>query len=105
MFKYIFCEMPERAGISDNAGGAPSFEFSVNGFKDLRREPEAIQCLDVVNDVVHPDACAIGCQRIEMVAPEIADPGTGGQTQHLHESLSGTLAPSALFGPQPDLSG
>src|SRR5262245_34706740 len=102
--KYVFREMSKRARIGDNAGRAPSFEFPMDVFKDLWREPEAIHRFDVVDEVVDPGARAVGCQRVEMVTPEITDPSSGGQSQPLHKGLSGTFAPSTLFRSQPDFS-
>src|SRR5262249_29864838 len=75
----VLGEMAERPGIGDDAGWPPSLEFLVATFKYFRREPEAVEGLDVGDEAIDAVAQTVGRCRIEMMTPEISDPRACGQ--------------------------
>src|SRR5262249_11207754 len=99
----ILGEMTERPGVGYDACWPPPLEFPVAIFKYLRREPEAVEGLDVGDEAIDAIAQAVGRCRIETRPLETPEPRANGQPQPSHKRFSAALAPSSLFRAHPDL--
>src|SRR5262245_7431537 len=99
----VLGEIAEGASVSDDAGWPPSLESLVVTFKYFRREPEAVEGLDIFDEAINAVAQTVGLFRIKMMAPEISDPRAGGQLEPSHKGFSAALAPFLLFWTHPDL--
>src|SRR5262245_65403033 len=98
----VLGEIAEGAGVSDDAGWPPSPEFPVVTFKYFRREPEAVEGLDIFDEAINAVAQTVGLCRIKMMAPEIPDPRAGGQTEPSPQRYSAPSAPPSLLWNHPE---